>query len=83
MNKKGFFAFSLAWIFDFWHRSLSLALPAACRHEPSCSQYAAEALRRYGLVKGLGLGLGRILRCHPWGTSGYDPVPLRPEERAS
>lgn len=50
-------------------------LPVACRFEPTCSQYAAEALRRYGAIKGTRLALGRLLRCHPWGGRGEDPVP--------
>lgn len=46
-----------------------------CRHEPTCSHYAAEAFRTYRVPKALGLTLGRLGRCHPWGTHGYDPVP--------
>ncbi|MGE5403497.1 MAG: membrane protein insertion efficiency factor YidD [Candidatus Saccharibacteria bacterium] len=46
-----------------------------CRYVPSCSNYAIEALQRYGAVKGTFLAVKRILRCHPWGGSGYDPVP--------
>ena len=44
-------------------------------HPPTCSQYALEAFRKYGPFKGFWLSLKRILRCHPWGGSGYDPVP--------
>jgi putative membrane protein insertion efficiency factor len=50
-------------------------LPNACRYEPSCSDYAAEAITKYGAIKGLWLGFKRIMRCHPWGGHGYDPVP--------
>ena len=46
-----------------------------CRFTPTCSQYALEAFRKYGPFKGFWLSLKRILRCHPWGGSGYDPVP--------
>lgn len=46
-----------------------------CRFEPSCSEYFIQALRGHGLIKGSGLGIGRIARCHPWGGCGYDPVP--------
>ena len=46
-----------------------------CRHLPTCSDYAEEALRKHGLLKGGWLSIKRIGRCHPWGTSGYDPVP--------
>ncbi|PGH39804.1 MAG: membrane protein insertion efficiency factor YidD, partial [Candidatus Nephrothrix sp. EaCA] len=42
-----------------------------------CSQYAAEAIQEWGVIKGMTLGLKRIMRCHPWGTSGYDPVPAK------
>lgn len=50
-------------------------LPAHCRYAPSCSAYALEALRRHGAARGGVMALGRILRCHPWGDHGYDPVP--------
>ena len=46
-----------------------------CRFEPSCSQYALEALRRHGLLRGTWLAMKRLLRCHPWGAFGPDPVP--------
>ena len=46
-----------------------------CRYHPTCSAYALEAIGNHGIVKGYGLALRRILRCHPWGDSGFDPVP--------
>ena len=49
--------------------------PSPCRHDPSCSTYAVEALTVHGAVKGSWLAVRRLGRCHPWGTSGYDPVP--------
>lgn len=54
---------------------ISPLLPKVCRYEPSCSVYAVEALRKYGLFKGTWLAARRIVRCNPWGGSGYDPVP--------
>ncbi|MCJ8500887.1 membrane protein insertion efficiency factor YidD [Desulfatitalea alkaliphila] len=55
--------------------AISPMVGPACRFAPSCSEYALEALSRHGLLKGSGLALRRLLRCHPWGGSGYDPVP--------
>lgn len=46
-----------------------------CRHIPTCSQYTMEAIIKYGSLKGCWLGFKRIIKCNPWGTSGYDPVP--------
>lgn len=48
----------------------------ACRFTPTCSEYTIEALGKFGATKGLRLGISRFLRCHPFGSSGYDPVPL-------
>ena len=50
---------------------------AHCRYEPSCSQYAIEALQRFGALRGAGLATCRVLRCNPWTPGGYDPVPPR------
>mgnify|MGYP000053016511 CR=1 FL=1 len=50
-------------------------LPSSCRYQPTCSNYMLDALKKYGPIKGLYLGLKRIASCHPWGGSGYDPVP--------
>jgi putative membrane protein insertion efficiency factor len=55
--------------------TISRILPPSCRFSPSCSHYAVEALSRHGPLKGGWLALRRIGRCHPWGSSGYDPVP--------
>lgn len=59
----------------FYQLSISPLFPPSCRFTPTCSQYAIEAIRRYGPFKGLWLALRRLSRCHPWGGSGYDPVP--------
>lgn len=57
--------------------TLSPLLGTHCRHTPSCSQYTIEAIAEWGPIKGIWLGMKRISRCHPWGTSGYDPVPKK------
>jgi uncharacterized protein len=54
---------------------VSPLLPPSCRYLPSCSDYALEALAHHGVLRGLLLALRRLARCHPWGGSGYDPVP--------
>ncbi|MDE6159846.1 MAG: membrane protein insertion efficiency factor YidD [Bacteroidaceae bacterium] len=59
----------------FYRRFISPLTPPSCRFTPTCSEYAILALRKHGPVKGLILAVWRILRCNPWGGSGYDPVP--------
>ncbi|MDR0828781.1 MAG: membrane protein insertion efficiency factor YidD [Prevotellaceae bacterium] len=58
----------------FYQVAISPLFPPTCRYTPTCSQYAVEAITKYGL-KGVWLATKRILRCHPFGKSGYDPVP--------
>lgn len=59
----------------FYQLCISPMLGPSCRFTPTCSQYAVEALRKHGPLKGSWLAVRRICRCHPWGGSGYDPVP--------
>ena len=59
----------------FYKYAISPITPASCRHVPSCSQYALEAVKMHGPFKGFWLATKRIAKCHPWGTHGYDPVP--------
>lgn len=58
-----------------YRRGISPWLGVRCRYLPTCSEYAAEALATHGATRGSWLALKRLLRCHPWGGSGYDPVP--------
>lgn len=59
----------------FYRHFISPLTPPSCRYTPTCSQYAIEALQKHGPIKGIYLSAKRILSCHPWGGSGYDPVP--------
>lgn len=58
-----------------WQLTFSVVLPPSCRFTPSCSAYAITAIERHGPIRGGLLAIRRISRCHPWGPSGYDPVP--------
>lgn len=70
---------ALAWLLvlpiRFYQVAISPLLGPSCRFTPTCSEYARQALLKHGPVKGLWLAVRRLLRCHPWGGSGYDPVP--------
>ena len=68
-------AWPLIALVQFYRNFISPYKAPCCRFTPTCSQYALEALRKYGPLKGSWLALRRILRCHPLGGSGYDPVP--------
>jgi len=59
----------------FYQRRVSPGLPAACRYQPTCSQYAYEAIARFGVWRGGRMTVSRLLRCTPLGRGGYDPVP--------
>jgi len=72
---KAVFTKPLVWLVRFYQVAISPLKPPSCRFTPTCSQYAIEALVKHGPIKGLYLTARRLLRCHPWGGSGYDPVP--------
>lgn len=69
----------LSWLFigliKFYQYSISPLTQPSCRYTPTCSQYALEAIKKHGPLKGGWLALKRLLSCHPWGGHGYDPVP--------
>jgi len=66
---------ALVFFVKLYQYLISPHLPARCRYQPTCSSYAIEALNKHGAIKGGFLALKRILRCHPFGKSGFDPVP--------
>jgi len=68
-------SYPLILLIKFYQYILSPALGPKCRYTPSCSAYAIEALKKYGLFKGGWLAIKRIASCHPWGGHGHDPVP--------
>lgn len=70
-----FLAIPFIALIRFYQRFISPFTPASCRFQPSCSHYGIEALKTYGIFKGSILTLKRILKCHPWGPSGHDPLP--------
>ena len=62
-------------ILTIYKKMISPFLPPSCRYYPTCSDYCREAVERFGVLRGLNLGIKRLLRCHPWHPGGYDPVP--------
>ncbi len=73
----GYILIAPIWIYQ---KIISPLLPSTCRHEPSCSVYSVEAIKKRGPFVGLWLSVKRLSKCHPWGTFGYDPVPLKNPE---
>ena len=65
----------ILFLIKFYQKYISPFTPPTCRFTPTCSQYTYEAVSRFGTIKGLYLGLRRVLRCHPFNPGGYDPVP--------
>jgi uncharacterized protein len=61
-------------LIQIYRRYVSPMLPPTCRYEPSCSLYTVQAIEKYGVVRGLFMGILRVLRCHPFARGGFDPV---------
>jgi putative membrane protein insertion efficiency factor len=79
LKKIAIFPFKV--LIRFYQIAISPYTPASCRFSPTCSQYSIEALETHGLFRGGWLALKRISKCHPWGGSGYDPVPEKNEKQ--
>lgn len=75
MGGASLFSRVLVLLIRGYQAAISPLLPASCRYTPSCSVYATEAIERYGAARGSWLAARRLLRCHPWGGTGHDPVP--------
>lgn len=72
---KKILIFPIVVLIRFYQVCISPFTPASCRFTPTCSHYTLEALKKHGLFKGGWLSIKRIASCHPWGKSGYDPIP--------
>ena len=75
MNVKNLPMKGMLVMLRFYKREISPMMPPCCRYTPTCSEYAMQAVEKYGAVKGGWLAAKRILRCHPFHEGGYDPVP--------
>jgi len=75
LTLKKILIFPFLLLIRFYQKAISPFTPSTCRFEPTCSSYFFQALEIHGVFKGSYLGIKRILSCHPWGKSGYDPVP--------
>ncbi|WP_369048502.1 membrane protein insertion efficiency factor YidD [Tenacibaculum sp. UWU-22] len=81
MKLKTIIAYPFILLVRFYQAAISPYTPATCRFTPTCSSYAIEALQKHGFFYGGWLALKRIVSCHPWGKSGYDPVPEKKEKK--
>ena len=72
---KRILTYPLILLVRFYQVAISPYMPSSCRYSPTCSHYTIEALNKHGLIKGSWFAIKRISSCHPWGGSGYDPVP--------
>ena len=72
---KKILIFPFVFLVKAYQNIISPLFPPTCRYTPTCSEYAIQSLKKYGLFKGVYLSIKRIVNCHPWGGSGYDPIP--------
>jgi len=72
---KKILIFPFVFLVKIYQNIISPLFPPTCRYTPTCSEYAIQSLKKYGLFKGIYLSIKRIVNCHPWGGSGYDPIP--------
>lgn len=72
---KKIIIFPILFLIRFYQVAISPFTPATCRYQPTCSSYSIEALKKHGIIYGSWLAIKRISSCHPWGGSGFDPVP--------
>jgi len=72
---KKIFIYPVIFLVKIYQSFISPLFPPTCRFSPTCSEYAIQSLKKYGLIKGVYLSIKRIVNCHPWGGSGYDPIP--------
>ena len=72
---KKILIYPLIFLVKIYQSIISPLFPPTCRYKPTCSEYAIQSLKKYGIIKGVFLSIKRIVNCHPWGGSGYDPVP--------
>ena len=78
---KRWLSYPLIGMVRFYQQFISPFTPATCRFTPTCSRYTLEALQKHGAFRGSWLGVKRIVRCQPWGSSGYDPVPEKVQKK--
>ncbi|MGY5351260.1 membrane protein insertion efficiency factor YidD [Wenyingzhuangia sp. IMCC45533] len=78
---KKLIIFPFILLIRFYQGAISPSTPATCRYQPTCSSYSVEALQKHGLIIGGWLAIKRIFSCHPWGGSGYDPVPEKQNKK--
>ncbi|GGF72775.1 membrane protein insertion efficiency factor YidD [Wenyingzhuangia marina] len=78
---KKILIFPFILLIRFYQGAISPFTPATCRYLPTCSSYSIEALQKHGIIYGGWLSIKRIASCHPWGGSGYDPVPEKQNKK--